>query len=72
MKDLPAILSTSDNDTLRITSGFEGSKQSCTLQLTVTQHRLTVLSDHLPHQWLPHGLVGNHATHTMQIKYRQS
>lgn len=59
--DSLAILSSGDNYTLGVTSGFEGSEQSLAVQLTLPQHRLTVLSDHLPHQWLPHGLMGYHA-----------
>lgn len=61
--DSLAILSSGDNNTLRVTSGFEGSEQSLPLQRTSTQHLLTVLSDHLPHQRLSHGLMGYHAAH---------
>lgn len=58
--DLLAILSSGNNYTLGVTSGFKGSEQSLTMQLTTLQHRLTVLSDHLPHQRLPRGLMGSH------------
>lgn len=47
--DSLAILTPRDNNTLRVSSGFERSEQSFTLQLTLCQHRLTIFSDNLPH-----------------------
>lgn len=63
--DSLAIFSSGNNYTLWVTSGFEGGKQSLTLQLTIPQHWLTVFSDHLPHQRLPHGLIGYRTAHNV-------
>lgn len=62
LEHLLAVLSPGDNNTFRVTSGFEGGEQSLTLQLAITQRRLAVLSDHLSHQRLTHGLMGYHTT----------
>lgn len=64
--DSLAIFSSSNNYTLWVTSGFEGSQQSLTVQRTPLQHWLTVLSDHFSHQWLPGGLMGYHVVTPLQ------
>ena len=59
--DLLAIFSSCNDNALRVTSGFEGGQHCFALQWIFCQHLLAVLSDHLSHQRLPHGLMGRHS-----------
>lgn len=64
-----AILSSHNHDTLRVTSGFERSQQSFAMQRAALQDWLAVVSDHLPHQRLPHGLVGSQCYATERFNF---